>query len=209
MAFAFAVFVLGLDYALPNRGRSLGLAIWLLIVIITAQHDLLPLWRTYMVIDKFGISGRANRDYYEIYWIEIVAAAFFRDAVNQPHLTIATHRDTFSIPLLYLDSKRIWQQICNHVKPELLGEVAYEQRLERQKTFQDLVKEETLLIHGTGSSVRLQAKGWVIALGWSAFTFFLGVTIISTITAGLDLCYSPVFIAFTALSCLAAYPQRS
>ena len=58
MAFAFAVFVLGLDYALPNRGRLLGLAIWLLIVIITAQHDLLPLWRTYMVIDKFGISGR-------------------------------------------------------------------------------------------------------------------------------------------------------
>lgn len=177
-------FVLGITFSLANEEPFAApvfysvLIAWVIIACFAVDREILPMWRTFMIISNRGLYGRANRYFYEIYWPEIVAANLMLQQAA-PWLWIATRKYSICLPLRHLDAKRIWHQVQQHVCPEKAGPYAYERWLREQGFYEKLSQENAKLIQNADVPLRTRPKPFTIALGWLGLLLFGGCALCS------------------------------
>jgi hypothetical protein len=214
---SLGVFVLGIEYLLPGWGTRIGLALWLLLMYILTITELLPMWRICVTVDKNGLFARTNDGFYEMFWIEIVAANLFEQVAvigfsfrmtnRARYLWIATRKYTFQIPMRYLDAEQVWCQVQAHLSPEIAGDVAYTNWLEKQEWYQEWNQSQAALIQAIDAPLRTRQKGWLMALGWIGVAFFAGFAVFSALLTGSFNCASFLFFVFAVLSASLVLPD--
>jgi hypothetical protein len=207
IVFSFVLVVIGLGVVWPRAGYLVGLAPWLVLTAYLFKTEIMPMSRTYMMLDESGISGRSDQTTYRIYWIETLAADLFRNQWGYYALWIATRRYLHSLPLRGLDKHQIWRQIQSRLGDAIAGKEAYQNWLEQQDQYQAWIKAQEEFIQGLQLPLRTRQKGWLIALGWIGIAFFGGATVLTFLYADPILCIAPVFISFTLLCIPFAIPD--
>ena len=199
IVFSFIMFVIGPGVVWPKSGYLVGLVLWLGLTVYVFKSEILPISRTYMVLNERGISGRSDQTTYQIYWGETLAADLFQNQWGYHSLWIATRRYLQSLPLRGLDRHQIWQQIQDRLGETIAGKEAYQNWLEQQDQYQEWVKTQEEFIQSLQFPIRARQKGWLTALGWSGIVFFGGAAALSFFSSEPILCIAPVFIGFMLL----------
>jgi hypothetical protein len=177
-------FVASVVYLVPEVHPMAQTVLWFFLIMwaaITAfalDTQLMPMWRTYMILDNHGLAGRADQQFYEIYWVEIIAANLFQDKQAHPMLWLATRKYELPIPLKYLDAKRIWQFVQDRLNPDIIGSVAYHKWLEQAGYFRELAQANTELIGSVRVPLRTRRKTGTIVLGWFGLLFLSSCSIL-------------------------------
>ena len=200
-------FPLGLEYILPGIGAYIGVAIWLGSLYIALRQDLLPMWYSYLSIDKDGLSGKSDKESYKIYWADIMAAKLVQDKAIPPYLRIAIDKDEFYIPLRFMDVKQIWQRIQEYVAPNILGDTAYEKWIEKQEFYGDLIESSAEFIQNVKLPLRTQQKGLITVLGWFFVIAFAGIALMSILLASFHWFPVSVFTIFAIFSSSTILPD--
>ncbi len=175
--------VLGIAFVLLNEDPFARpvffsvLIVWAIITVFTLDREILPMWRTFMVIDQRGLSGRSDRFEYEIYWVEIVAANVFGE--TRPWLWLATGEHSIQISLKHLDAKRIWQQIVKRLDSENVGYDAYDRWLNAQGVYEQWGQENIALINDTLVPLRTRRTESLLIFGGVGLVSFVSCSIFS------------------------------
>lgn len=174
-------FIVGLSYLLLETdpfARTVfygALFVWLVCFVVVLDKVIIPMRKSFMIVDRRGIRGRDNRFEYDVFWIEIVMANLFEGY----SLLIATRKDAFQITLRCFDAKRIWQRICDHLNPEQVGQVAYENWLSEKGFYEKVSETNADIVRNTPVPIRTRRKtGWMI-LGWIGLLVFGGIALCS------------------------------
>jgi len=144
---------------------------WVIVACFAVDREILPMGRTFMIIGKHGLYGRANQHFYEILWTEIVAANLMPQRAA-PWLWIATRKYSICLPLRYLDAKRIWQQVQRRLGSDKAGYEAYKKWLREQGFYEQLSQANAELIESASVPLRTRPKLFTTALGWVGLLLF-------------------------------------
>jgi hypothetical protein len=184
-----AVLVMCIEFLLPGRGLVIGLAVWLLLMCIYIPTDL-PTWRTSIVVDRNGLSAKVRAGFYEVFWIEILAADLhehvdtagfpFHASTPEKYLWIATRKSVFNIPMQHLDAAQIWAEVQGRLAPEKVGDAAYKRWLEGQEWYQEWDESQTELVRTIDTPLRTRQRRSILAVYWLAVIFFVGSAVFST-----------------------------
>ena len=163
----FALYVYLYNYSSNTEERSWAV-IGLVLCPLLMVANLLPLLRNKIVIDDQTVSGRINKERFNLRWNEVVAV-WDSTTRSQPCLNIGAIDGGVTIPLKYFDEKLLRDLIRPHVSPE-----AFEKEAIKRMPGYDVqdAENERIIRQAANESLRVGSK-FVKGFGWGCGLFFL------------------------------------